>query len=249
MICIKMFQNLEFIYQFYNPFDASYKQSKKLKSAELFRAEGIAVIPHNNKIYLGSKIIQGLLNASQIFLFVLVTLIFTAGFLWIFERNDNNKIDKFFANGFAQSIWWAMVTLSTVSYGDVVPKSFIGRVIGVIWMSFAVILTSVLTSMLTESVMGIESLKIKNKSVASFPNSIITHYAKQNYRAKVIHKNSAKDILKAAYSEEVYAGLLDTYYATWHQDEFEQKYSISVVYIIRKPFIFDFVVLSNGEVE
>lgn len=81
---------------------------------------------HNNKIYLGSKIIQGLLNASQIFLFVLVTLIFTARFLWIFERNDNNKIDKFFANGFAQSIWWAMVTLSTVSYGDVVPKSFIG---------------------------------------------------------------------------------------------------------------------------
>lgn len=80
---------------------------------------------HNSKIYLGSKMIQGLLNASQIFLFVLVTLIFTARFLWIFERNDNNKIDKFFANGFAQSIWRAMVTLSTVGYGDVVLKSFI----------------------------------------------------------------------------------------------------------------------------
>lgn len=40
--------------------------------------------------------------------------------------------------------------------------------------------------------------------------------AKQNYRAKVIHKNLAKDILKAVHSEE--AGLLDTYYATWHQD-------------------------------
>ena len=126
MICIKMFQSLEFIYLFYNLSDASYKQSKKLESAELFRAEGIAVMLHNSKIYLGSKMIQGLLNASQIFLFVLVTLIFTARFLWIFERNDNNKIDKFFANGFAQSIWWAMVTLSTVSYGDVVPKSFIG---------------------------------------------------------------------------------------------------------------------------
>ena len=71
--------------------------------------------------------------------------------------------------------------------------------------------------------------------------------AKQNYRAKVIHKNLAKDILKAVHSEE--AELLDTYYATWHQDEFEQKYSISVAYIIRKSIIFDFVVLSNGEVE
>ena len=50
--------------------------------------------------------------------------------------------------------------------------------IGVICMSFAVILTSVLTSMLTKRVTGIESLKIKNRSVASFPNSVITHYAK-----------------------------------------------------------------------
>ena len=233
----------------YNPFNASYKQSKKMKSAELFRAEGIAVILHNNKIYLGSKIIQGLLNFSQIFLFVLVMLIFAAGFLWIFERNDNDKIDKLFTNGFAQSIWWAMVTLPAVGYGDLVPRSFIGRVIGVIWMSFAVMLTPVLTSMLTESVMGIENLKIKNKSVASFPNSIITHYAEQNYRAKVVHKNSARDILEAVHNEEVYAGLLDTYYAAWHQDEFEKKYSISVVYIIRKPIVFDFVVSINEEVK
>ena len=233
----------------YNPFDAPYKQSKKMKSAELFRAEVIAVILHNNKVYLGSKIIQGLLNSSQIFLFVLVMLIFAASFLWIFEQNDNDKIDKLFTNGFPQSIWWTMVTLSTVGYGDVVPNSFTGRVIGVIWMSFAVMLTSVLTSMLTGSVMGIKNLKIKNKFAASFPNSIITHCAKQNYRAKVIHKNSTKDILEAVHNEEVYAGLLDTYYATWHQDEFEKSYSVSVVYIIKKTIIFDFVASSNKEVE
>ena len=230
----------------YNPFNHTYQENTNVETAELFRAEGIAVIMHNSKIYLGSKILRGLSNSSQIFSLVFFMLLFAAAFLWIFERNSNDEIDKRFSNGFGKSIWWGVVTLSTVGYGDVVPKTFIGRVIGIIWMSVAVMLTSILTSTLTDNVIGISDLKIDDKTeVACLPNSIISHYAKQNYDAKVIIKNSTKEILEAVHNGDVVAGLLDTYYAAWHQDDFEEDYSVSVVYIIKKPIMFDYVVNLN----
>ena len=230
----------------FNPFNHTYQENKNVETAELFRAEGIAVIMHNSKIYLGSKILRGLSNSSQIFSLVFFMLLFAAALLWIFERNSNDEIDRRFSNGFGKSIWWGVVTLSTVGYGDVVPKTFIGRVIGIIWMSVAVMLTSILTSTLTDNVIGISDLKINDKTVvACLPNSIISHYAKQNYNASVIIKNSTKEILEAVHNEDVGAGLLDTYYAAWHQDDFEENYSVSVVYIIEKPIMFDYAVNLN----
>ena len=100
----------------------------------------------------------------------LMLVLFIAGFLvWIFERRKNaahftNKLP----HGIGEGIWWAVVTMTTVGYGDRAPKSLGGRVVAIVWMfvsiiilsSFIAAITSSLTlSQLGASVQGLPDLK------------------------------------------------------------------------------------------
>jgi voltage-gated potassium channel len=56
------------------------------------------------------------------------------------------------------SLWWSVVTMTTTGYGDIVPKSFLGRVLGVCAMFAGMGLLTVLTALIA-SVFVTESLK------------------------------------------------------------------------------------------
>ena len=47
---------------------------------------------------------------------------------------------------FGRALWWGMVTLTTVGYGDVVPITFLGRLVGVTLMVIGVISLSLVTA-------------------------------------------------------------------------------------------------------
>jgi len=49
------------------------------------------------------------------------------------------------------AIWWAAQTVTTVGYGDVVPESTGGRLIGILIMVFGVASVSLITALVTSS--------------------------------------------------------------------------------------------------
>ena len=61
--------------------------------------------------------------------FAALTVLLGAGGVYLFERGQNPAI-----NSFGDAIWWAIVTATTVGYGDVSPVSSEGRVIAVCLM-------------------------------------------------------------------------------------------------------------------
>lgn len=64
----------------------------------------------------------------------LVVLLLAAHVIWILERGDNPQFPKRYPQGIWQSVWWAVVTVTTVGYGDKTPRRSVGRLFGIVWI-------------------------------------------------------------------------------------------------------------------
>lgn len=83
----------------------------------------------------------------------LIGLLLATGFLvWLFERKRNpRQFGGRPTTGIGSAFWWAAVTMTGVGYGDKVPVSLGGRIVGVVWMFCGVVLISSFTATITSS--------------------------------------------------------------------------------------------------
>lgn len=76
--------------------------------------------------------------AAGIFLFILAIV---GTLIWLAEREEQSEHfpANHPANGIFNGIWFALVTMTTVGYGDMAPKTVAGKIIAGIWMVIALI--------------------------------------------------------------------------------------------------------------
>jgi ABC-type amino acid transport substrate-binding protein len=103
---------------------------------------------------------------------LLVLLSMAAGILvWLFERRKN---DDMFGDGTARGIghgvWWAIVTMTTVGYGDKAPKTAGGRIVALVWMLFSIIFIASFTANITTS-LTVNELKGKVRGLNDLYNA------------------------------------------------------------------------------
>jgi voltage-gated potassium channel len=81
----------------------------------------------------------------------LLIVAFAAIFAWRFEAAESGAQ----VNSLGDALWWAIATVTTVGYGDVVPKSAEGRIAGVVLMLVGITvfgwLTAALASLFVEN--------------------------------------------------------------------------------------------------
>jgi ABC-type amino acid transport substrate-binding protein len=96
-------------------------------------------------------VVEALSTPTAIRLYVgVVLLAFLAGTLvWLLERRHNPMFSGRGARGAGSGFWWAWVTTVGVGYGDKVPVTFVGRLIGLVWMFVSLILITSLTAFVT----------------------------------------------------------------------------------------------------
>jgi len=78
--------------------------------------------------------------------FFLIVFFFCSYIFYIVEHGVNPEVSTF-----EDSIWFVLQTITTVGYGDIIPVTGIGRLMGVISMFSALVLTSIITSVATFS--------------------------------------------------------------------------------------------------
>ena len=103
--------------------------------------------------------------AIQAVLLILIITIFAAFLTVYFEASGNPEF-----TGFGDAVWWVLVTISTVGYGDKVPVTPGGRTMAVVLMFFGVALLSVVTATISSIFVtrkikegkGLQEIKLKN---------------------------------------------------------------------------------------
>jgi len=89
---------------------------------------------------LESPLIVGLL------MLMLASVLIAAVVVWIIERRDNPDFQHQGMKGVFEGLWWAVVTMLTVGYGDKVTKSIVGRAFSMLFMAYGVLLVATFTA-------------------------------------------------------------------------------------------------------
>lgn len=95
------------------------------------------------KLNLGLQILKHTMVASMRELFLLVLLIMIpvvifASVVYLTEKVDNAAKFK----SIPEAFWWAVITITTVGYGDIVPKTTAGKMFGSLCAACSVIITA-----------------------------------------------------------------------------------------------------------
>ena len=130
----------------------------KIVALYLFAGKvGLEVIKYQEK----TRLVYAL--AFFLIIFFLCSYIF-----YMVEHGVNPEVSTY-----DDSLWYILQTITTVGYGDIIPVTGIGRLMGVISMFSALFLTSIVTSVATFSLiekfrMGTEALAEKTSTKVKF---------------------------------------------------------------------------------
>jgi len=142
---------------------------------------------------------------------LLILMSLTAGaIVWLFERRQNPEMFGGGApRGIGHGIWWAIVTLTTVGYGDTAPKTLGGRMVAIIWMLASVILIASFTAAVTTS-FTVGELKGKVRGLSDLPDVRVGSLSESqalNFLAKrgiaVLPFENAEDGLRAIVDKKI----------------------------------------------
>jgi voltage-gated potassium channel len=120
------------------------------------------------------------------------TSVFVGAFAeYIVETSvHNSKI-----NTFGDALWWSIVTVTTVGYGDIYPVTIAGRIIASILMIIGITILGLFISTLGNSLIESKLSKINNQNFLKIKNKEKTFFEEQNNIKKTI-KDETKSLIK-----------------------------------------------------
>ena len=124
-------------------------REQRLDFSHPFYASGLAIAVPTDATGVFAKLLRTLLSPA--FLKSFAALVLVLGLIglsiWLLERQRNPEhFGGTRAAGLGSGFWWAAVTMTTVGYGDKVPKTGGGRVLGTVWMFVSIITISGFTA-------------------------------------------------------------------------------------------------------
>lgn len=148
---------------------------------------GIAVSADGGSLFLG--VLKGLFSMDFLYAIIalMVVLLIAGLLLWVAERRRNpEQFGGSVPRGIGAGFWWAAVTMTTVGYGDKAPVTFLGRLVGLVWMFASVLIIASMTGAIASALTTAElDGKVRGLSdLANVRTGILAHSAAATFLEK-----------------------------------------------------------------
>lgn len=177
------------------PISITSARLEKLKFSQPFYISSLAIVSRQDELNLWQKVKPffsfKLLYAVFVFLFILAIV---GTLLWLAERKASpDQFPQKPIDGIGTGMWLAIVTMTTVGYGDRAPITVFGRIIAGSWMVISIIfatsMVAGIASTLTLSSLGNSTVstieELKNRKVATISGSPSDVFLQEN-NAKIV---------------------------------------------------------------
>ncbi|KAJ7333696.1 hypothetical protein OS493_015779 [Desmophyllum pertusum] len=127
----------------------------------------------------------------------------------------NEEFPMSFTRGSYEGFWWAFISMTTVGYGDKTPRSFFGRLFGVLWILLGLIVITMFTATVTSA--------LTHSSSPEFTNAL------EGQNVAVFNESNAE-------SEAIYLGATPREYKEFkamHKDLLDEKVEVEGVFMER----------------
>ena len=212
------------------PISITSSRLEHMRFSQPFYNSSLSIVSRSDELTLWQKVKPffsfKLLIAVGFFLFILALV---GTLLWLAERKKSpEQFPKDPVNGIGNGMWLAVVTMSTVGYGDKAPVTLAGRVITGTWIIvsiiFATSMVAGIASTLTLSSLGDSTIlnieQLSNKKAATLNDSPSAAFLKEN-KAKITGTNTLEEAMEKLAAKEVKAVVYDRpqllYYIKKHQ--------------------------------
>jgi len=149
----------------------NFERENKMDFSHPFHTSGLGIAVVSDKR-------SGWLNVlERIFSFTflkvvagLLGLLLLSGVLVYFveRRRNQEQFGGGFWHGLGAGVWWSIVTLTTVGYGDKSPRTGAGRAIAVVWMLSGILIISSFTATVT-SALTVGQLRARISGAGDLP--------------------------------------------------------------------------------
>ena len=136
-----------------NPLTITSSRSEDMEfTHSYFASNSTIAVAELSSVQKLLRFVRGFLNRNFLRGFIVLILIIIVFGLagWYFERRRNPQFRRSY-KGIWDGLWWSMVTLTTVGYGDKSPKSLRGKVTALILMFTGLLFISGLTASIASS--------------------------------------------------------------------------------------------------
>ena len=202
-----------------NPLTITSDRGKTMEfTHSYFASNSTVAITKASSIQQFFQYINSFFNVNFLrgFLILIVFILLFGAIAWHFEKKKNAEQFRPGWKGIFDGVWWSIVTMTTVGYGDKTPKSRGGKMVALIWMFSGLLFISGLTASVASS-LTVDKLsnnakdfnEFKERKVGSVKSSSSTEFLKVNFFSDVQLYENVTEGLTDLNEQEIEAFMYD----------------------------------------
>ena len=181
--------------------------NKNIETVQFSWACKAGVIVRSDDVSLLTKALKGIQDSTPLIYLSVVFTVIVGALIWLLEHRRNKIFHSNYSQGLWSRFWFSFVTMTTVGYGDKIPKHFLSRIITLAWTYTGILLTAGITAVVFNAIKS--NLDVTGKKVSVLKKHVEEPLVWSQLRGTKISYCSYNDVLEAVINKSADAAVIE----------------------------------------